>query len=503
MKQCMMNAAGSGIGRGVQDEQWENRYQFDCTKLGNAPVPFFGISKDNAPFAAKLGAFAASINELARLRAASSPEEVLGRWDGQQPLEELLAVHRELEAGALALMCGLQEEVDWLVYDAFGLLEDGERDSLDRVRAGALTHFPLRIDQQAESVHRCGLRPGHRPFEIELAGRTLRSGTATAWFDRNRYASRQGVTDSYCGALQGLLEARVQIIRANPRVRVIEQPEYKHRWAVRDWDAEVKVAATDALADALEAAVKRHSAAAAASGVGRVLESSQFRGFGLLLGKDLPTTQVANYLLAGAAVPFLSALRLTPAGLKKRAAWEHTWSLQRREDAGEQVGDIPVPPKYDHKDFRDPIYWRLRGKLDVPKERFISYPGCESDEDHEPVYGWAGWNHLEQAQALSALYQDRKTREGWGKERLTPMLAGLLELIPWVKQWHNEPSAEYDGRRLGDFFEIFLAGECSALGLTEKDLRDWRPADKKAGRGRKKAKPADAPAETPKDEEES
>jgi hypothetical protein len=27
----------------------------------------------------------------------------------------------------------------------------------------------------------------------------------------------------------------------------------------------------------------------------------------------------------------------------------------------------------------------LRGKLDVPKERIISYYGCESDEDHEPV----------------------------------------------------------------------------------------------------------------------
>jgi hypothetical protein len=32
---------------------------------------------------------------------------------------------------------------------------------------------------------------------------------------------------------------------------------------------------------------------------------------------------------------------------------------------------------------RAPAYSGLRGKLDVPKERFISYPGCESDEDHE------------------------------------------------------------------------------------------------------------------------
>ncbi|MEP7124751.1 MAG: restriction endonuclease, partial [Byssovorax sp.] len=138
----------------------------------------------------------------------------------------------------------------------------------------------------------------------------------------------------------------------------------------------------------------------------------------------------------------------------------------------------------------------LRGKLDVPKERFISYPGCESDHDHEPVYGWAGWNHLQQAQALSALYQNRKQEEAWGKDRLTPMLAGLLELIPWIKQWHNEPSDEYGGLRLGEFFDSFLDGECRGLGLTRDDLRAWRPEAKKRGKAaaarRTKTSPEDA-----------
>ena len=89
------------------------------------------------------------------------------------------------------------------------------------------------------------------------------------------------------------------------------------------------------------------------------------------------------------------------------------------------------------------------------------------------------------------LYQKRKVDEAWTKERLTPMLAGLLELIPWVKQWHNEPSAEFDGLRLGDFYEGFLDGEIQQLGLTRDDLRAWRPAEK--GRA-KKAAPATAPA---------
>lgn len=100
----------------------------------------------------------------------------------------------------------------------------------------------------------------------------------------------------------------------------------------------------------------------------------------------------------------------------------------------------------------------------MPKERFISYPGCESDEDREPVYGWAGWNHLQRAQALAALYQDRKQREGWSKDRLTPMLAGLLELIPWIKQWHNEPSQEFEGLRLGDYFQELPKANAASSG---------------------------------------
>jgi hypothetical protein len=144
---------------------------------------------------------------------------------------------------------------------------------------------------------------------------------------------------------------------------------------------------------------------------------------------------------------------------------------------------VPVPPKYDSKDFRDQVYWRHRGKLDVAKERFISYPGAESDDDPSPLVGWAGWDHLQQATALAALYQKRKDEDGWTQERLTPLLAGLLELVPWLKQWHNEPDAKFGGLRQGDFFETFVQGEARRLGLTADDLRAWRPV-RAAGRRR-------------------
>jgi hypothetical protein len=183
-------------------------------------------------------------------------------------------------------------------------------------------------------------------------------------------------------------------------------------------------------------------------------------------------------------VPYAAHFRFTDAGLEKRAAWERTWDLQRREDAGERLdAPIPVPPKYDQKDYRDPVFWRLRGKLDVPKERFISYPGAERDDDKSPIIGWAGWDHLQRAQALAALYQERK-EDAWTKERLAPLLAGLLELIPWLKQWHNEPNAAFGGQRLGDYFEQYVESEAREQGLTLDDLRAWRPEAKK-GRRRK------------------
>jgi hypothetical protein len=66
------------------------------------------------------------------------------------------------------------------------------------------------------------------------------------------------------------------------------------------------------------------------------------------------------------------------------------------------------------------------------------------------------------------------------------MLAGLLELVPWLKQWHNEPDPEMSGQGLGDYFAGFVQGQCLEQGITQDDLRAWRPPERKARRGRKK-----------------
>jgi hypothetical protein len=146
--------------------------------------------------------------------------------------------------------------------------------------------------------------------------------------------------------------------------------------------------------------------------------------------------------------------------------------LQRREDAGETVG-IDVPPKYTSADFVRTSYWRNRGKLDVPKERFISYPKAGRDGDSTELLGWAGWDHLAQSRALAAVYLDRKQQGGWKAERLLPLLAGLVELEPWLHQWHAEDQPGYAGSP-ADFFTGLVDTELAALGADRATLATLR-----------------------------
>jgi len=424
-----------GVNEGHKSEQWEQFLEYSGTLVGLVPLPPSTEGLSN--LASRLNLFADSLGELS--------------------LQDLEA---DMAQGARTLrrMVTLQEELDWLIYSHFGLLtEEQEREHREAVAA-------LRLDE-AESIPE--LEPGHRPFEAFLHRECREEGRTTAWFERNGYKLPTEAWSKYPTELRRLLELRLRIMEENKLVGVLERPEFKRRWTLPDIHERAERRRRHKVLEAVE----------------MKLRAPQIQSARELLREQADANPGVVRLVSDQAVPFLTTLRFKPGALDKRAAWQRTWELQRQEDAGQSIGEIPVPPKYKSSDYASTTYWRLRGKLDVPKERFISYPGCESDEDGEPLYGWAGWNHLEQAQALAALYQERKN-DGWEADRLTPMLAGLLELVPWVKQWHNEPSEEFGGLRLGDYFEGFVSGECSALGLTEDDLRNWRPPEKKRGRRR-------------------
>ena len=110
----------------------------------------------------------------------------------------------------------------------------------------------------------------------------------------------------------------------------------------------------------------------------------------------------------------------------------------------------------------------------MPKERFISYPMASPDSDDSLLLGWAGWNHREQAHAMITLTEERSTTDRWDAEKLTPLLAGLLEVMPWVRQWHNEVDQTFDASPAYEY-DTYLTSQREKYGLTEYDLRAWTP----------------------------
>ena len=148
--------------------------------------------------------------------------------------------------------------------------------------------------------------------------------------------------------------------------------------------------------------------------------------------------------------------------------------LNRTAASGTSSATWSPPPKYRSADFLKAGYWRLRGALDVPKERFVSLPDMSRDSDPTLLVGWAGWDPPTLCQAVATYYTDANERDGWSAARLTPLLAVIRERLPWLKQWHNDIDEEYQ-QRLGDLYEAFVRAQLAQLDLAEDDLRQWAP----------------------------
>ncbi len=330
--------------------------------------------------------------------------------------------------------------------------------------------------------------------------RRLKAGEEQAvWFERHNIDPVTAVPTHWPEEYRARVQARIELIESSRDIALLEAPVHKNRWQRDAWNDRLKNALREWLLTRIENTLSPSTTLTTTAALTDLLrkDADFIQVAELYSGRDdIDLHKLTSDLVLAQDVPYLPAFRYKETGLRKREQWERTWELQRREDAGdldtESVanglaagGKIPVPPKYASTDFQKSHYWSLRGKLDVPKERFISYPLAERESDPSPVIGWAGWDHAQQAQALAAYYIDRKEQDGWNTERLTPLLAGLLQLIPWLKQWHNEIDPDM-GVDLGEFYESFLESEARTLGLTEQALRDWRPPAKAKAGGRKK-----------------
>lgn len=374
-------------------------------------------------------------------------------------------------------MVAAQEDLDWCCYRLYGLLPEEVRD--DEVEFGD----PVEV------------APGERAFEIVLARKLANGEEQSTWFERHDIKPVTELPGHWSESYRRVVSRRIELIENNQIIGLIERPEYKRRWNTPAWEDLEQTALRSWLLDRLEAPALWPAGAeqpAQLTSTSRLAEAvvrdADFMQIAALYAghADFDVSQLVAELVSSEAVPALPVQRYTDTGLRKRAQWEDTWALQRREDAGENVGKIPVPPKYQNKDFLKADFWRLRGGLDVPKERWVSYPGCERGSDGSLVIAWAGWNHLQQATAVAGYYMDMKDSEGWEPARLQPLLASLLELVPWLEQWHNELDPVF-GERMGDYYRGFVTEEARGLGFTLDDLRAWKPAVTAAKRGRKKA----------------
>jgi hypothetical protein len=451
---CHSKGSQSGTG-GFMHDEWEEFFEFTGTTLKDFPLP------PDLP-----ARRARSLDESAR-DAAAKFESVTSSGSPAPSADALESLRWDI-AGTQARMIAEQEELDWHVYRSYGLID---RD----------------FTYQGDGLP--GLRLGERAFEIALAGKVAAGEKETVWFARHGSSPITEIPARWPQAYRDLVQRRLDLIQSNKFINLLERPECKRRWSTEPWEKRVEKALRNWLLDRLEdrgywfdaqGRPVARSVAQLSDVVNR--DADLVSVLELWAGrKDRSVTQQLADLLEEESAPFLAAYRLKESGLRKREAWEHTWDLQRREDRGENVGPIPVPPKYQQADFRKQSWWQHRGKLDVPKERFILYPDSGRETDSTQLLGWAGWDHAQQALALAAVIAEREA-EGWSDKRLVPLVAGLAELQPWVRQWHDQTDPTYQ-LNLADYLDEELRQRAAQVGMTLDQLRAWTPEP--AARGRR------------------
>ena len=511
-------------------------YAFSGTQLGKLPVPepweAGHIRERLLELTRMMDRVALRLSQLtpqgAIVSSLGSVQAMRDTWKRFQ--HERLQVHSG--------MIFLQEEIDFTVYEMWGLADQSVRS--DKLDWPAVT-----------------LDAGDRPFDI-LRGR-----------NEDDFPVPNGIPAEWPSDLRQLWQRRMDAISQSAELRLIEDPHYKRRWIGRQGlfnhtrnKDELDTACTTWLLDRLESYFdfdgRMNDEGKPTAGLDVALTSvarladvarqdSDFMQVGELYRDDaaFDVQRLVAELVEAESVPLLPVLRYKATGLRKRAEWEKSWDLQRRQDelaaerkeatrairqerervakslaaekaevnalraalwkeclevrdrfargfelpqnadpevavrilgqhgvaidGGNALKDlqarlervekkvtefeiavsklcqkdaayqaaaaryaaippdpnIDVPPKYTSADFLNSDHWRLRGKLDVPKERWVSFPHCEGP-DGTLAIAWAGYDHLQLARAISAYYVDIQERLGGRDDpRLVPA-PGLL-----------------------------------------------------------------------------
>jgi hypothetical protein len=435
---------------------WEDFYQFNSTKVGQFPVP--------AVLPEWRGAV---LDDYARALERVAPRAVVADWRRghvEGGLADALVRAHERWSRLRERLVFEQEELDWEAYSIYGLVHES------MTYDGSVVTLPL----------------GQRAFEIALARRIEEGEEGPAWFERHGSTPTPDVPAEWPEDYRALVDKRLALMESDQSIRLLERPEYKRRWAINPWAKQLREALEAAILDRLEGAeLWRDLQGPSTRSVAQLADLLRNDDVLLELARELtgnPEPNLATVigsLASTEAVPYLAAYRYKPSGLEKFREWQTVWALQRCEDQGKDVS-IPVPPKYSTPDFQRVEYWKARGKLDVPKERFVLYPGVGREGDVSLVLGWAGWSHRDQAVALVREIMNQQAL-GASNDAVVPMVAGLVELEPWLHQWHTKLEPEFGSsaaQAVTSQIDQFLV----QLQMTRDDVTAWRPAAANRGR---------------------
>lgn len=449
MKQVFHSKGSQGINEGIRWEKWEQFFEFDATKMRLFPV--VASSERALPYARRLDA-------LATQRRKQDARWVVAQtaWSNAGELQRRLGARRAQDERDFLLMVGLQEELDWLCYELYGISNDTELLAADAVEPILPTSLPWTLNLAAADL---------RSVETS-AERATPQRRATGWFARHRWSPLNEVDGGVSVETIKRIHARQRLIERTPALTLIETANFKRRWYKPDYDAEEREALGIWLADRVESVVKDRGRAssleqlvAALQGDVRVLAVCE-----ALTGRpDFSLSQLVAEALSSDAVPNHRFHVYKPSGLVKCGVWDRTWEEQRRQDAGEDV-NAEVPPAYGSGDFLRNEYWQLRGKLDVPKERFIVFSEVPGRFSAETLYGWAGWTSLQRLKAILRIDEELEDSGIPLADRV-----GLLD-----SAWRLLP----DAAREDAAATIRLKAELQALvgpeGPSRELLEDWR-----------------------------
>lgn len=368
-----------------------NRFEFAATALRKFPIPS-GLHET------RVAQIAGRLHTMSRRRAEITPSAVVRTGDALSSAAALREALKRAEAEDESLFGQLvfwQEELDWECYALFGL----PREARSGNNEAALAAIPV--------------RPEWRPFawdgDLPPSAAILPKDVLARYTDRRRLAT------------------------GNPALSLLEAPVHKRLWRGaqgvfgrydRTFAEKTRTALQKWLLDRVETAARdrgrpfgREQMVAALQDDPTVLAVCE-----VLAGRrDFNLSQAIAEALAGSSVPNSRFHLYSESGLVKREAWERTWEQERKRLVGEK-SPIDVPPTYGDDDFLQPEHWQLRGKLDVPSERFIAFTEVPGRAGIETLYGWSGWTPLQRLKAILAMDEELDD----GGVQLTDR-AGLLD----------------------------------------------------------------------------